>query len=246
MMSHQAIENEPVLAVSWDFGQTLAELDTEMLSGRCAERGVEVPVARLDASVMPAWRAYNTAVRAGAGGHPWQLLMRTLLTGAGVTEGHATSLSAWLWTEQPAKNLWRRPIPGMIELVRALRQKGIPMVVTSNSEGRLAELAEELGWLDAFDAVVDSGRLGIEKPDPRIFAWSAGRVAVPPSRVAHVGDAWSADFLGAMNAGMRAVLFRGGPAMPVGAEYPEGDPRCARCDEATELAEILRSWGVPG
>jgi hypothetical protein len=64
-MSHQAIENEPVLAVSWDFGQTLAELDTEMLSGRCAERGVEVPVARLDASVMPAWRAYNTAVRAG-------------------------------------------------------------------------------------------------------------------------------------------------------------------------------------
>ncbi len=245
-MVNQVPENEPVLAVSWDFGQTLAELDTAMLSRRCAERGVEVPVARLDASVMPAWRAYNTAVRAGAGGHPWQLLMRTLLTGAGVGGEAASSLAAWLWTEQPARNLWRRPIPGMIELVRALRLRGIPMVVTSNSEGRLAELADELGWLDAFDAVVDSGRLGIEKPDPRIFAWSAGRVAVPPSRVAHVGDAWSADFLGALGAGMRAVLFRGGASMPEGAEYPEGDPRCARCDEASELAEILRGWGVPG
>lgn len=246
MTSHQVIVNEPILAVSWDFGQTLAELDTGMLSGRCAERGVEVPVARLDASVMPAWRAYNTAVRAGAGGHPWQLLMRTLLTGAGVTEVDATSLAAWLWTEQPGRNLWRRPIPGMIELVRALRRKGIPMVVTSNSEGRLAELAEELGWLDAFDAVVDSGRLGIEKPDPRIFAWSAGRVAVPPSRVVHVGDAWSADFLGALGAGMRAVLFRGGASMPEGEEYPAADPRCARCEEASALELILRGWGLPG
>jgi putative hydrolase of the HAD superfamily len=246
MMTMQDPENEPILAVSWDFGQTLAELDTRMLSARCAERGIEVSVARLDASVMPAWRAYNTAVRAGAGGHPWQLLMRTLLTGAGVGDPDAATLAAWLWTEQPARNLWRRPIPGMIELVRALRRRGIPMVVTSNSEGRLAELAAELGWLDDFDAVVDSGRLGIEKPDPRIFAWSAGRVAVPPSRVAHVGDAWSADFLGALGAGMRAVLFRGGASMPEGAEYPVGDARCARCDEASELAEILRRWGLPG
>ena len=246
MMTTQDLENEPILAVSWDFGQTLAELDTAMLASRCAERGVDVSVPGLDAAVMPAWRAYNTAVRAGGSGHPWQLLMRTLLAGAGVSGPDADALSSWLWTEQPAKNLWRRPIPGMIELVRALRARGVPMVVTSNSEGRLAELAAELGWLDAFDAVVDSGRLGIEKPDPRIFAWSAGRVAVPPSRVAHVGDAWSADFLGARGAGMRAVLFRGGASMPEGAEYPEGDARCARCDEASELAEILRGWGVPG
>ncbi|MFO0629840.1 MAG: HAD family hydrolase [Polyangiales bacterium] len=246
MMTQQMLENEPVLAVSWDFGQTLAELDTAMLARRCSERGVEVPVARLDGAVMPAWRAYNTAVRAGAGGHPWQLLMQTLLEGAGVSTTAAASLSAWLWTEQPARNLWRRPIPGMIELVRALRARGVPNVVTSNSEGHLVELAAELGWLDAFDAVVDSGRLGIEKPDPRIFAWAAGRIGVPPARVAHVGDAWSADFLGARGAGMRAVLFRGGAAMPVGAAYPEGDARCARCDEASELAEILRGWGLPG
>lgn len=240
----QVAEITLIRAVSFDFGQTLAELDTAMLSARCAERGEAVSIARLDGAVAPAWTAYNTAVRAGLGGHPWQLLMRTLLTGAGVVDERAASLAAWLWDEQPKKNLWRRPIPGMIELVRALRSRGVPVVVTSNSEGRLAELAEELGWLGDFDAIADSGRLGIEKPDARIFAWAAARAGVESSQVAHVGDAWSADFLGALDAGMRAVLFRGESSMPEGAVYPEGDPRCARCDDADALGEILAGWGA--
>lgn len=237
-------EDFTVTAVSFDFGQTLAELDTGMLAARCAERGETVDVGRLDAAVMPAWRAYNTAVRGGQGGHPWQLLMRTLLAGAGVAETSATALAAWLWTEQPSRNLWRRPIAGMIELTRALRAQGLPVVVTSNSEGRLAELAEELGWLADFDAIADSGRLGIEKPDPRIFRWAAERVGVDPAGVVHVGDAWSADFLGALDAGMRAVLFRGEAAMPDGAVFPDEDPRCARCDDAAGLAAVLRGWGA--
>lgn len=238
----QRSETNVISAVSFDFGQTLAELDTEMLARRCEERGVRASVARLDAAVSPAWRAYNAAVRAGLGGHPWQLLMRTLLGGAGLDPETSAALAAWLWDEQPRRNLWRRPIPGMIDLVRALRREGVPVVVTSNSEGGLAELAEELGWARDFDAIVDSGRLGIEKPDARIFAWAAGRVGVAPAEVAHVGDAWSADFLGALGAGMRAVLFRGGASMPDGAEYPGDDARCARCDEADSLSTILARW----
>ena len=237
-------ESYCIEAVSFDFGQTLAELDTTMLARRCAERGSRLGVEALDGAVMPAWRAYNSAVRAGLGGHPWQLLMRTLLSGAGAGEQEAAALSAWLWTEQPTRNLWRRPIAGMIELVRALRSARVPVVVTSNSEGRLAELTEELGWREDFDAIADSGRLGVEKPDARIFHWSAGQVRVDPARVAHIGDAWSADFLGARAAGMHAVLFRGEGSMPEGERYPEGDPRCARCDDAASLADALRRWGV--
>lgn len=242
--STQAPEGTAVRAVSFDFGQTLAELDTAMLASRCAERGVSVEIHALDRAVMPAWRAYNTAVRAGHGGHPWKLLMRTLLDGAGVDASARASLVDWLWEEQPRRNLWRRPIPGMIELVRALRAQGVPVGVLSNSEGRLAELAEELGWRDDFVVIADSGRLGIEKPDPRIFAWTAERLGVPLPDVAHVGDAWSADFLGARAAGMRAVLFRGDAAMPEGAAFPSDDPRCARCDDAVSLRRILSAWGV--
>lgn len=240
------MESSSVRAVSFDFGQTLAELDTAMLSARCAERGVEVSAAALDGSVMPAWRAYNTAVRAGLGGHPWKLLMRTLLEGAGVPDAPRDALVDWLWDEQPRRNLWRRPIPGMIELARALRASGMRVGVLSNSEGRLAELAAELGWEADFDVIADSGRLGVEKPDRRIFAWTAERLGVPMEEVAHVGDAWSADFLGARAAGMRAVLFRGDAAMPEGARFPDDDPRCARCTEAAELARIVEGWRAGG
>ena len=132
------------VAVSFDFGQTLAELDTGLLSLRLAERGVDVPPERLEGAVADAWRAYDAAVHAGHGGHPWKILMTRLLDGAGVQPEAVQDTVDWLWTEQPRRNLWRRPIPGMIELVIGLRQAGVPVAVLSNSEGRLAELAEEL------------------------------------------------------------------------------------------------------
>ena len=57
----------------------------------------------------------------------------------------------------------------MIELVRRLNQRGTPVGIISNSEGHLAELVDELGWANDFRVVVDSGRLGIDKPDPADF-----------------------------------------------------------------------------
>jgi FMN phosphatase YigB (HAD superfamily) len=143
-----------IRAVTFDFGQTLCELDTALLAQRLAERGITVLAERLEAAVPDAWRAYDAAIKAGLGGHPWKTLMTRLLEGAGVGRvtpqppgGPVDSAVDWLWTEQPRRNLWRRPIPGMIELVRELRGAGVPVGVISNSEGRLAELIAEVGWV---------------------------------------------------------------------------------------------------
>ena len=56
-----------------------------------------------------------------------------IVRAAGVDGADADALAAWLWTEQPARNLWRRPVPGMIELVRDLRAAGIAVGVLSVS-----------------------------------------------------------------------------------------------------------------
>ncbi len=230
----------PPRAVTFDFGQTLAEMDTAMLSRRLRERGVEVAEHRLEAATTAAWQAYNRAVLAGLGGHPWKLLVDTLLEGAGVAEGRAP-LVDWLWDEQPRANLWRKPIPGMIELARELRAAGVPVGVVSNSEGRLAELAAEMGWGDEFVCIADSGRLGVEKPGREIFAWTAERLGVALEDVVHVGDAWAADYVAALGHGMRAVLFRGEAFVPPGdarAEHPRG----ARCVDAAGLRAVLARW----
>jgi putative hydrolase of the HAD superfamily len=203
-------------AVSFDFGQTLAELDTAMLSRRLRERGVAVASARLEAAVPEAWTTYDAAIRAGAGGHPWKILMARLLDLAGTPGDRVGDLVDWLWTEQPVENLWRRPIPGMIEIARELAAASVPLALLSNSEGRIAELADELGWLELFPVIADSGRLGIEKPDPAIFAWTAERLGVGVGEVLHVGDSRAADVDGALRAGMHALWFRGDHRVDLG------------------------------
>ncbi|MFT3766851.1 MAG: HAD family hydrolase [Minicystis sp.] len=227
----------PALAVTFDFGQTLCDLDTAMLSRRLAERGLDVRADRLEASVPEAWSAYDAAIHAGHGGHPWKFLMTRLLSLAGADGEPAREAIDWLWTEQPNQNLWRRPIAGMIEIVRDLRGAGVPVGIVSNSEGKLAELAAEIGWGDDFLFVADSGKLGIEKPEPGIFLWASARLGVPPGAVVHIGDSWAADVEGALRAGMRAIWFRGKGAR----DLPE---MARRADDATSVRAALHGWGI--
>lgn len=235
-------------AITFDFGQTLAELDHEMLCRRVSERGLRLDVERARAETPAAWRAYNEAKRSGlAGGDAWCTLMRTLVTRAGLCEADgATSastarideLASWLFEQQPGANLWRKPVPGMFELVSSLAAAGVPLGIVSNSEGRIAELCVELGIDRHFRAVADSGVLGIEKPDPKIFDYAAERLGVPTHDLIHIGDAWEADVVGALAAGARAVWFApdGERALP---------DRVRVASDALELARVLASWGFP-
>jgi len=226
-------------AVTWDFGQTLAEMDTEMLARRLGERGIAADAARLEAAVPAAWEAYNGAVHQGLGGHPWKILMTRLLTVAGIEAEPAREAVDWLWTEQPRKNLWRRPIGGMIELVRELGQAGVPLAVLSNSEGKLAELAGELGWRELFVAIADSGKLGFEKPGREIFAWTAEQLGVRLDQVVHIGDSLAADVEGALAAGMRAIWFRGDRARAAAL-----GERAAVAHDAAEVRAALARFGI--
>jgi putative hydrolase of the HAD superfamily len=195
-------------AVTFDFGQTLAELDTGFLSARVSERGATVSREALDGASPAAWDVYDEAKRAGQTGKAaWSAFMSALLGTAGTVTGPSSldSIVEVLWTEQPVRNLWRRPIAGMLELVSELAARRIPLAIISNSEGRLAELVNELGLGAAFPIVADSGALGFEKPDPRIFEWTAERLGVPARDLLHVGDAWVADIEGALGVGARAI-----------------------------------------
>ena len=197
--------------MSFDFGNTLADLDTAMLAARLLEKDVRVTQAALDEAQRAAWQAYNSGILQGGGGHPWGIFMSELLRRCGVERPDVVE---WLHAEQPKRNLWRRPVPGMIELVRSLK---VPVAVISNSEGKLRELAREMGWEGDFAVMADSGTLGVEKPDPRIFQWTAEHLGVAPAEIVHVGDSWPADVQGALTAGFQAIHFRG-PGGPASAE----------------------------
>ena len=211
----------------------MIDLDLAFLARRLAERGVTVEISALEGALPGAWRRYDALVDP-AGGHPWRALMTALLEGAGVAAGRVGPLVDWLWDEQPRVNLWRAPIPDMVALARALSAEGVRVAVLSNSEGGLAELLAEIGIADAFAAIVDSGRVGIEKPDRRIFDHALAVLGATRPGI-HIGDSWPADIAGALGAGWRAIWF-GRRATPV------DDPRVAVARDAAEVRAILDRW----
>lgn len=229
-------------AVSFDAGQTLIELDTAMLVRRLGGRGVAVTEDALARAQPAAWLTYDEIMKHGGHKAPWQVFMTTLLAGAGVADAPAAELSAWLWDEQPRANLWRRPIAGMFELAAELAAAGVPVAILSNSEGRLEELIDEIGWRAPFRAVVDSGRFGAAKPERAIFLHTAAVLGAAPAEVVHIGDSWNADIAGARAAGMRAIWF--GPVAMARAATLD-DVGVAAAEDAAGVRAVLAAWGLP-
>jgi putative hydrolase of the HAD superfamily len=105
--------------------------------------------------------------------------------------------------------MWERPVPGAASLIRACQAAGLPVVIVSNWDGsihvrlRAAGVCQAgSGPLGRVERVVDSGDVGFEKPDPRIFELALAAVGVHPEQAVHVGDSVRADVDGARNAGV--------------------------------------------
>jgi len=101
---------------------------------------------------------------------------------------------------------WRIADGGRACLAR-LRERGVRCALISNWDVRLRQTLDELDLLGAFDAVVISGEVGIEKPDPGIFARAARRLNVPAERSLMVGDDRETDLSGARQAGAFVMQF---------------------------------------
>jgi FMN phosphatase YigB (HAD superfamily) len=74
---------------------------------------------------------------------------------------------------------WRDIRPGTREILQRLGQR-FPLAVISNADGKIADVLERCGIADCFRAITDSGLMG---------------------------DVYSVDYVGAIGAGMQAILF---------------------------------------
>jgi HAD superfamily hydrolase (TIGR01509 family) len=140
------------------------------------------------------------------GARSWAEMIATMLACAGMPRDRVPRALDALWMEHRAFNLWSRVPAGLVESLVSLRASGARVVVVSNSEGKLQAFFEQLGLLPGVDAVVDSGVVGVEKPDPRIFQLALARFGVPAARALHLGDNFVTDVGGARGAGLRVAL----------------------------------------
>jgi HAD superfamily hydrolase (TIGR01549 family) len=212
----QGAQRRCARAVSFDYGHVLGGLDRAELAGRLRAfaEGHEVDERALRDARVAAYRAHDEAIARGLGHEAgWRALVGTLVAAAwsraGLGEDTRDAAVEALWRAQPTRNLWRDVPDEAHRLLEALGARGVKMVVTSNSEGRVRELLEEVGIAHHFVAILDSGLLGFAKPDARIFLLAAERAGVAPDELVHVGDSEKADVVGARAAGLRTVRFDG-------------------------------------
>ncbi|MGF7118902.1 TIGR02253 family HAD-type hydrolase [Methanobacterium oryzae] len=88
-----------------------------------------------------------------------------------------------------------------------LKQRGYVLGVISN--GKTIKQWEKLIRLDLhpfFDYVITSEEAGVEKPDKRIFELALEKMGCEAEESIMIGNKFSEDIMGALNAGMSAVL----------------------------------------
>ena len=231
--------------LSLDAGNTVIFLDHARLESIARGLGHDVRAAKLIETEGKAKRAlggdghaleveWTHAKAPGARG--WGIVMATMFEAAGVSKADLPKLLDALWASHVDHNLYSKVPEGFVAAMKDLRARGIKVAIVSNSEGRLDQLFDELGILSCFDTVVDSSKVGVEKPDVRIFEIACERTKTTPAHALHLGDTMATDIVGARNAKMRYAMID-----PFG-HYEGMYPDVPRAEGVVEVARaIIRS-----
>jgi FMN phosphatase YigB (HAD superfamily) len=110
--------------------------------------------------------------------------------------------------------LWTSVIPGAAEGLRRLAATGVRLGVISNADGLMAQRLRDREILQVgpgpgveVDCVIDSGDVGVMKPDPRIFRIALEAMGVDARAAWYVGDMPAFDVVGARRADVRPWLI---------------------------------------
>jgi putative hydrolase of the HAD superfamily len=112
-----------------------------------------------------------------------------------------SSREHWAWRQDDA-----------VDALNRLAGLGVRLGVVSNADGTIDEILVEHGVcqvgegeLVRVEVIVDSGVVGVLKPDPAIFELALDALDLPPERVLFVGDTLRNDVEGARAAGLPVV-----------------------------------------
>lgn len=203
-------------AVFFDAGGTLIHLDFLRLAAVIRTvLGREVSVEQFIAAEYlgrAAIEAHMASGEIGTDTSRWKVHFKAMLDGVGLTDEEFARVTPVMMEEHQRKHLWSGVFPGTADGLAELKEAGFFVAVISNADGTVEKLLEAAGLRPQLEFVIDSGLVGIEKPDPRIFemaieqAREAGERELVAADCYYVGDIYPIDIVGARAAGMTPVL----------------------------------------
>ena len=202
---------ERVETVLLDAGGVLLDLDFKyvrrLIEPRLDPSTTAIDEAELGRLEAKARQEVQRQVQAGGRMRDaWRDYFHIILGGVRVPVADQAEIIDSLWEAHRRFGLWTVAIDGAREAVADLRGRGLGLGVVSNAEGRVAEDLDSAGYEGLFTTVVDSHVVGVEKPDPRIFAIAMERLGAKPETTIYLGDVPAVDVEGAKAAGITPVL----------------------------------------
>jgi len=197
-------------AILFDAGNTLVWLDHPYLVQLLGEHGIATTSDDLLAAESDAKLILDEMVRGGNGGDDrsrGRIYFAEIFRRLGVAPEHFPPLAERLFARHAERNLWSLVHDHTTATLEELRGLGYRLGVISNADGRVEALLDSLGLRAHFEFVIDSGVVGVEKPDPRIFRMGVERMGVEPHEAVYVGDIYEIDVVGARNAGLHPYLI---------------------------------------
>jgi FMN phosphatase YigB (HAD superfamily) len=113
-------------------------------------------------------------------------------------------------------------------------QQSFHLGVVSNFTGNLEQCLQELGVMKYFSVVADSGRVGVTKPDPRLFQHALTKAGLGAMPSWMVGDNFESDIRPAAALGLRTAWLA-----PDAEKSPERGLPTARIKTLSDLAAVL-------
>lgn len=218
-------------AILFDAGGVLVLPDPTVLGPLLAPYGA-------DASYESHHRAHYAGMRAqdtdGEVHDDWDAYDRGYVAALGL-EGDEALEAATILGRTRTPLLWRYPIRGVTDALRALVDRDVAIGVVSNAEGQIERGLRRFQLCQVGDGdfvpvacVVDSFVVGVSKPDPAIFGFALAVLRLPADRVAYVGDSVRNDIRGAEAAGLTGLHLD-----------PYDDHPDARHERIRSLSELL-------
>lgn len=126
----------------------------------------------------------------------WDELNRGAMTDEEMLSKIRSRLPENLWEDACiVYNNWTNtatPVPGMIRLVRELKQKGYRMYLLSNATMTFAQKYKDIPWmvsvLEHFDGLVFSAEVGMAKPDREIYEYVLNTYGLKAEETIFVDD----------------------------------------------------------
>jgi len=170
----------------------------------------------------------------------WLDYLQTYVAECGVPPDWREAAHFHIDSEFADAALWVEPIPGSREGLQALADTGVRLGIVSNADGMMAQRLAQLELCQVgpgigveIECVVDSGNVGVMKPDPRIFVAAVDLLGLRAEQVWYVGDMPAIDVIGARRAGIRPFLMD-----PLGLHL---DASYERVPSLAALADLITS-----